>query len=86
MKPEVVFVSITLEDDSVAIMQFVTDDHNGLKQEPTPANIEATITKGNTKGMLPMKRWRIVREDDIPKDREDRSNWRDDGKRIYVHR
>lgn len=83
---EVVFIFITLTDDSVAVMQFITrawsskDDTNVYEREATPEAIDAEIAKSQ----LPVKSWRVGDLADLPKDRGDRNAWRDDGTRIAV--
>lgn len=83
-------VAITKQDDSVAIMSFVTvgrgstlpsgavwaDKEAGQwMREPTPQVIEEEIQRA----MIPMKSWRIIKPEDIPKDRTYRNALRDKG-------
>lgn len=92
-KPETVFIAITCQDDSLAVMQFVTKQQRtlarndtgdfidpGWTREPTPENIEAEIAKAN----IPMKSWRICSYDELPADRTFRNAWKDAGKKVDV--
>jgi hypothetical protein len=71
-------VAITFEDESVGVMQFITDDGREIKREATDEAIQAEIEKG----IFPSKAvaWRRIKKTEIPKDRSFRNAWRDKGK------
>jgi hypothetical protein len=71
-------IVITFEDESVGVMQFITDDGREIKREATDEAIQAEINKG----IFPSKpvAWRRIKKTEIPKDRSFRNAWRDKGK------
>lgn len=71
---EQVKVSITLEDDTIVIMSFITDDGHGYTKEPTDENIYVEILRSNF-GVV--KSWRRIEDSDIITDRTFRNAWRD---------
>jgi hypothetical protein len=77
---EQVKIAITLEDNSLVIMSFVTNDFKIVCQAPTRENIDAEILKA---GFI-AKSWRIIQEEDIPQDRTFRNAWNDDGSALSV--
>lgn len=81
MTPETVFIAITFADGSVGIMQFVTKDlRAGWARPATAENVAAEIARSAwDSGKTPIKGWRIIRYEDIPKDRTYRNALRDDG-------
>lgn len=81
-----VFIAITMQDPAapVAIMGFNTirrDTGEGpfYIHAATPENIEAEIRKAN----FAVTGWRIIRYEDIPKDRTYRDSLVDDGKKLH---
>ncbi len=78
MKPEVQPVAITLEDGSLAIMQFVTKAE--FEREATDEAIVAEIAKSGFKAV----KWRRIAQKDLPTDRSTRNAWQDTGKAIGV--
>jgi hypothetical protein len=74
MNTEVKYISIVCEDDSIAIMQFVTRA-DGFTREATREEIEKEIRK-----TLNFKSWRIIERNEIPSDRYFRNAWIDNGK------
>jgi hypothetical protein len=81
-RPEAVFVAIATGLFSIQVMQFVTlvkrnKDDPGFIREPTPANIEAEITKAR----IPALYWWIIDPASLPQDRTFRNAWKDEGSR-----
>lgn len=66
-----------MSDGSVSVMTFITNDHNGLIQDPTPENIQKEIDRTSFLGGITPVSWRIVDEDKIPEDRTFRGAWTD---------
>lgn len=85
-KPEVQFIAITLADGYLAIMQFVTKQVgvDGWERQPTDEAVNAEIRKALGHDPNQPRTWRFIEESDIPKTREHRVAWRDDGEKIYV--
>lgn len=86
-RPEVVHIAITLRDDSLVVMQFITkqqrhDTDPGWSREPSKENIQTEIDKTASAFVAPVKSWRVVNVADLPKDRSNRHLWRDTGKAI----
>lgn len=84
--PGLVFIALTMVDPSlpVAIMQFPTIRRNEgdtpfYRYPATPENIELEISKAGFK----VASWRVIRYEDIPKDRSYRDAWTDHGTHIY---
>ena len=71
---EQVKISITLQDDTLVIMSFITNDRNGYVKEPTDENINLEILKSNF-GVV--KSWRRIQDSDLILDRTFRNAWRD---------
>ena len=69
-------IAIILEDDSLVIMSFITNDYRNISIEPTTENIEKEIRKSRSN----IKSWRIITDDEIPPDRTYRNAWKDSGK------
>ncbi len=78
MTPAVQHIAITLNDGSLAIMQFVTRAE--FEREATDEAIAAEIAKAG----LDAQSWRRIDPEDIPADRTDRDAWQDTGKTIAV--
>ena len=78
---EQVKISITLQDDSIVIMSFVTNDYNGINRQATNENIQVEFLKMN----LDVKSWRVIQESDIIQDRTFRNAWKDSGSELHVH-
>jgi hypothetical protein len=87
------FVAVTMMDDSVRLLQFITevchfdkDSEEAKRQNLQPWTREATdveILKEITdSGLTPNKGWVRIDEKDIPKDRSNRSSWKVNGKKI----
>lgn len=77
-----VHIAINCADESVCLMEFVTDDGKTIKQKPTNKNIQAVIEQSSiawAPSKLPITGWRIIQENEIPKDRAFRNAWKDDG-------
>jgi hypothetical protein len=95
-KTKTVRVAITMDDDSVAIMSFATfargptlpygatwtETEGYWSREPSDANLFHEISRTFATGPQPV-RYRMVRDADIPDDREYRNALRDDGTRLY---
>lgn len=92
-KPETVFVAITCQDGSVAIMQYVTkqqrtlvkDDAGnfidpGWTREASAENINAEIAKSNINAVS----WEIINPEDVPTDRTFRNAWKMAGKKLDI--
>ena len=82
--PDVVLVAVTLADDSVAIMHFVTAEYGAdgkprWKREATHAEVQREIDKSSLGQSV--KGWRFVQADEIPADRTFRNALRDRGLR-----
>ena len=75
--PEQVKIVITLQDGSLVIMSFITNDHHGIIQEPTSKNINAIIAKSEKMWPAPARSWRIITDAQIPTDRYFRNAWTD---------
>jgi DNA repair exonuclease SbcCD nuclease subunit len=81
MRPEQIRIAITLKNDFLIIMTFITNDYHGYTKEPTSENIELGIEDANCWGS-PMKSWRIISDDELPADRTFRNAWIDKNKKI----
>lgn len=80
--PEQIRIAITLENNSLVIMSFVTKEYEsdyseGWEKEPTKENIELEIKKSQVAWSSPMKSWRIIKDEEIPQDRTYRNAWED---------
>jgi len=76
LPPETVFVLIHMADDTVGIMQFVTDDHKVVQREATKENIAAEIERSEFgEGKKPVKSWKVIDPSEIPQDRTFRNAW-----------
>lgn len=80
MQPDVVFIAVTLSDDSLAVMQFITNDYRGIQREATPEAIKNEISR--TAWTSPVIRWKIVDKKHLPQDRAFRNAWRERGGKI----
>lgn len=67
-------VALTFADGSLGVMQYL--------REPTDEAIQAEIDR-SVFGQ-PVVSWRRISLDDLPKSRENRDAWRDDGRTIVV--
>lgn len=79
-------IAITLESGALVLMQFVLEQPRhgadpGWVREATPEAVEAEIAKA---GITDAARWRCISPSDLPASREQRSQWRDTGKRIVI--
>jgi len=75
-------VSLIYTDGSLGIMYFILDD-GYAKQECTPDNVERELTKSAVDAIKgPVKSWRLISLEDIPKDRVYRNAWKDGGDKI----
>jgi hypothetical protein len=90
---EVEHVAITMADGSIAVMQFITrawksrlgrKDDEAFAREATDEAIQAEIDK--TAFSQPVVSWRRISPADLPKSRDNRDAWRDDGTKIVVDR
>jgi hypothetical protein len=85
---DVVFIAITLADDTVAVMRFILCERgpNGeivWERVATKATVDAEVAKCSfTADKLPVKGWRPIAWEDQPKDRMFRNAWRDSGESI----
>lgn len=85
--PQTELIALTFADDTVGIMAFVTIEYstNGLLRWTRPStdeNVEAEIAKSSIsyeKEKLPIKRWRRILAEHLPKDRTYRNALRDHG-------
>ena len=73
-------ISITLQDNSLVIMSFVTNDFRGIEREANEKNINAEILKAG----FDAKSWRIIQDADIIQDRTFRNAWKDTGNKLEV--
>jgi hypothetical protein len=86
-KPDVVLLSLTFADDTIGIMSFVVCEYNTdgsprWEREATPEEIQREILKASKSfdaDKLPVKGWRRVNSEEIPKDRSYRNALRHDG-------
>lgn len=70
---EQVKVLITLVDDSVVVMSFITNDYHGYTKEPTDNNINTEILRSN---FGTVKSWKRIQDSEIIPDRTFRNAWR----------
>lgn len=87
--PDTVLIALTFADDTVGIMAFVTTEyHGGVPQWSRPASrvqVEKEIAKASASfdpEKRPVKAWRFVARQDVPRDRTYRNALRDDGKTL----
>jgi hypothetical protein len=88
--PDMIHVAITMPDESVAIMGFVTVEYSPAgeiryERLATADAIDAEILKTfpGLFGETSLPRWRFVTAADVPRDRSYRNAWRDNGTAIY---
>lgn len=86
-EPDVFFVAITLEDGSLAVMQYVHREYNtdgSLRRERPVTRGAVQDTIDRTALPLPVKSWRYIEREDLPQDpdRRYRDAWTDDGTSI----
>lgn len=81
-----VFIALTMVDSNepVAIMHFPTIRRNQgdmpfYRYPATPENIELEIARAN----FNVASWRVIRYDEIPKDRTYRNAWADNGTKLH---
>lgn len=84
MKPDVQHIAITCADDSLAVMAFITVEYVGNVPRrvavPTNEAIAAEIARASASfdaEKLPIKSWRLMAAEEMPKDRTFRDAWRD---------
>lgn len=80
--PETVAIAITCADDSIALMQFVTNDFRGLTQVPDFPTVDREVRRASASfdaDKLPVKGWTPVDPRAIPADRTFRNALRHDG-------
>jgi len=78
MVPEIQHIAITVEDGSLAVMQFVTKAE--FEREATDEAIEAEIVKAGIRAVS----WRRIDIKDLPTSRDFRAAWNYDGKIVDV--
>jgi len=72
-------ILITRADGGVSVMQFIVhSEHDGVFREPSDANINAAIAKGGES----VKSWRRIQRDELPRSREYRDAWKDEGSAV----
>jgi hypothetical protein len=79
MKPEVKYIAISGNDDSISIMQFVTRSID-FEREAINEAIEKEVLKAG----IVCKSWRMIEAHQIPTDRYFRNAWTDNGNAIEV--
>ena len=76
---EYIRILISFADGSIGIMSFITNSpRDGWRRDASTEEIEKEISKTSSayiSNKLPVKKWRIIKEEDIPKDREFRDAW-----------
>lgn len=65
--PEVTYIRITLKDETIKFMAFVTRDRSRAYRDPSRTNINVEIAKGPF--AEDVKHWHYIDYVDIPKDR-----------------
>ena len=87
MDSEQTHISIVLENGQVMIMHLIkeqrkTPHSQGWKIKGTTEEIEREISRANTAWDSPVKSWRVIDMEDVPKDRTFRNAIRDDGNKF----
>lgn len=91
-RPEQTPIFLTFADDTVGVMWYITKSYydNGTvhwEKELTPEGVQLQIERLHQvipARQVPVKRWRITTEAEVPTDRTYRNAWRDTGTSI-VH-
>ena len=92
MKPDTVPVALTFADDTIGILWFVVTEYgrDGVpvwSRRDSDAEIAREIAKASKSippAKLPVRSWRVLAEEQVPKDRTFRDAWRDRDGRIVV--
>lgn len=74
MSVEQVKVAATMADGSMSIISIVVDDGLRVRIDPTVEYIDGIVRKHGD-----VISWRLITDDDIPKDRTYRNAWKDNG-------
>lgn len=82
MTPDVALILLAHADGTVGIMHFVLNDHHGIVQVATDANVQREIDRSAYDS--PVVSWRRMDRSEIPADRTFRNAWVDGGKSVSV--